>query len=209
MKAQVLLIVTMMVSIITTVYGQDRKKVTQYFDEPMVMDSSSTLFIPIRYDVSFFSSDRLTSYGDYYANIIVYDYKTDQYRPLFPTVTYIESLTPGHSYKSSSISQHTSTDWVFYRVKSTDYNGNGKIDINDPFVLFVSTRTGTNLKQLTHEREHVASISYFEKLGFLFVKIVRDSNSDRNFKPDDTSYYMKIDLKSLEAGNPIELPAHP
>lgn len=205
MKAQVLLIVTITVSIITTGYGQDRKKVSQYFDEPMVMDSSTTLFIPLRYDASLFSSDKLTSYGDYYSNIIVYDYKTDQSRPLFPNDTYIESLTPGHSYKSSGIPQHVSTDWVFYRVKSTDYNGNGKIDVNDPFVLFVSTRTGTNLKQLTHEREHVASLSFFEKFGFILVKIVRDSNGDRNFKTDDSSYYLKIDLKTLESGKPIEM----
>lgn len=205
MKAQVLLIVTMTVSFITTGYGQDRKRPSQYFDEPIVMDSSSTLFIPIRYDVSLFSSDKLASFGDYYSNIIVYDYKTDQSRPLFTSDTYIESLTPSHGYKSSSIPQHTSTDWVFYRVKSTDYNGNGKIDVNDPFVLFVSTRTGTNLKQLTHEKEHVASISFFEKLGFILVKIVRDSNGDRNFKPDDASYYLKIDLKTLGTGNQIEM----
>jgi len=189
--------------------GQPSAKDSEYFAEPIMMDSLSTMFIPVLYNAKLFSSEKIAVFGNYYANIIVYDFKLDQYRRLFPHNTFIEPIiTNDYSYVDKMLqrTKNISKDWVFLSVKSVDYTGNGKIDELDPTVLYASTRNGTGLKRLTPENEHVISLQLFEKQGFALIKLLRDSDGDRSFRAmDKISYYLKIDLKTLELGHPIEV----
>ncbi|HEY3403142.1 MAG TPA: hypothetical protein VGK59_07135 [Ohtaekwangia sp.] len=188
-------------------YGQLKKGEPEYFDAPILMDSLSTLFIPVLYNASLFSSEKIAVSGDYYANIIVYDFKVDQYRPLFPRNTFIEPVTITDYYSRGVTKMRNRTkDLIFFRVKTVDYTGNKRIDEFDPFVLYVSTRNGTNLKRLTPENENVAGLEIFEKQGFVLVKLQRDSDGDRSFRAvDNAFYFLKIDLRTLEVGHPIEI----
>lgn len=193
----------------TRTYGQSSDKMKEYFAEPIMMDTLSTLFIPILYDAKLFSSEKIAVFGNYYANILIYDFKVDQYRKLFPRDTFIEPIVLDnieYSGKTWARGKNVSRDWVFYKVKSVDYTGNGKIDELDPTILFVSTRNGTGLKRLTPENEHVISIQFFESQGFALIRLLRDSDGDRSFRGmDKVTYYTKIDLKTLEVGHPIEI----
>src|SRR5688500_8085327 len=56
----------------------------------IMADTSSTVMIPILYNPKFFS-DKM-GWGNYYANLIFYNFKTDTSKKLFEKSTYIMSL---------------------------------------------------------------------------------------------------------------------
>jgi hypothetical protein len=148
------------------------QKPTRYLGEPIWVDSLSTIFFPTRYNEEIFSANKIAFWGDYYANIVVYDFKSDQYRKLFLTDTYIESLaineysTPRHGQIKNITSK-----WVFLLVKNKDYNSSGRIDERDPSILFVTNKKGEGLKSLTAENENIISISIYKELGFGLILI--------------------------------------
>ncbi|HEY5745552.1 MAG TPA: hypothetical protein VIU12_05730 [Chryseolinea sp.] len=188
-------------------FCQDKKSSSRSFDEAWVTDSASTMLIPYRYDASLFSSDKMGSWGNYYANYIVYDFKSDSYKTLFPSDTYIQA-PEFYSYSSrrgETRQKSVSTSWIFYLVKNKDYSGNGKIDERDPFILYVSDTHGENLKPVTPESENVVSFTLYETLGFALVNMQRDKNNDKEFQPNDNDHYLvKVNLSDLSLGNKIE-----
>lgn len=194
-------------SIVTT-DGLCQKGPTRYFGEPILTDSLSTLFIPTRYNEEFLSSNKIAYWGDYYANIVAYNYHTDTYRKLFDKDTFIESL------RNSNFSSTRATDriknitkkWIFLLVKPKDANNSGRIDQKDPSVLFAVSTDGQTLKQLTDETENIVSFDNFEKQGFLLLKIQRDSDNDKSFKTEDKEFYFKkVNLIDLTLGKGIEI----
>ena len=187
-------------------FCQDSKALSRTFDEPWVTDSASTMLIPYRYDASLFSSDKLRSWGNYYANYIVYHFKSDSYTTLFPSDTYIQPAeTYFYNHRSETRQKSASKSWIFYLVKNKDYSGNGKIDERDPSVLYVSDIHGENLKPITAESEHVASFMLYEKLGFALLSMQRDSNHDKEFESNDNDRYLvRLSLPDLLLGNKIE-----
>lgn len=187
-------------------FCQDSKGLARTFDEPWITDSASTMLIPYRYDASLFSSDKMKVWGNYYANFIVYHFKSDTYKTLFPSDTYIQA-PPFYSHGRDDESQHRniSGSWVLYLVKNKDYSGNGKIDERDPSILFVSDTQGENLNPITPESENVVSFTLYEKLGFALLTIQRDSNHDKEFSVGDNDRYLvRLNLTDLRLGNKIE-----
>jgi hypothetical protein len=173
------------------------------FGEPIVTDSASTMFIPERYDDKFLSSSKI-SIWEYYANVIVYNFKTDTYKKLFEKETFIEAF---HGLGGQGrASNYITKNWIFLLVKTTDLNGNEKIDDKDPSLLFAVSNQGENLKPLTDVTEDVVSVESFEKLGFMLIKIRKDSNKDKTFDNNDGDYYYKrLSLSDLGFGKAIEL----
>jgi hypothetical protein len=187
-------------------FCQESKSPHRFFDEPWVTDSASTMLIPYRYDASLFSSDKMKSWGNYYANYIVYDFKSDVYKTLFPSDTYIQMLNYySYSHQDESRRKSASKSWIFFLVKNKDHSGNGKIDEHDPSILYVSDRHGENLKAITTESENVVSFTLYETLGFALLNIQRDKNNDGEFQSNDNDHYLvKVNLEDLSLGNKIE-----
>jgi hypothetical protein len=181
-----------------------QKSSTVQFGGVMMADSASTIMIPILYDAKLFS-DKMAWGGNYYANLLFYNFKTDKSKKLFAKNTYITSLVEyhyGERVKTNTITK----DYIFYRVQSVDHNKNGKIDPRDPSILYVSDKQGNNLKVLTAENENVVGLEIFDKQRFMLVKMQRDLNQNRHFDPEDEDfYYVKLDLDSLTFGTKIEL----
>jgi hypothetical protein len=196
---------------ILTIDGHCQKAPARYFGEPMFTDSLSTLFIPTRYNEEFFSSNKIAFWGDYYANIIAYNFQTDTYRKIFDNDTFIESLrNSNYNYPYASRTtdkiKNITEKWIFLLVKPRDTNTSGRIDERDPSVLFAVSLNGQTLKQLTDDTENVVSFDNFEKQGFLLIKIQRDSNNDKSFKADDKDFYFKkVNLTDLALGKGIEV----
>lgn len=190
------------------VFSQNSSKGAHYFAEPIVVDSSSTLLIPIRYNSDLFASSKLDFWGDYYANITFYNFKTDSSKKLFDKDTYIVSFNTyeyssyyGREIKNRNISSHL----ILYKVKNVDHNKNNKIDIKDPALLYVSDIHGNNLKLLSSENENIVSIDIFNKQNFALIKFQRDVDNDLNFENEDKDYYfVKLDFTTLKFGNKIE-----
>jgi hypothetical protein len=172
-------------------------------------DSSSTLMIPTTYDVGLFSSNKIALWNNYYANIIFYDFKTDSYKRLFNNDTFIKGFTNDyHYYRYEKMGKpdNITSKWIFYLVKSIDSDKNGKIDNDDPSILYVSDKSGNGLKALTPENENVISIEFYDKQGFALIKMQRDLDKDNDFDSNDQDCYcIRLDLNTLTFGNKIEI----
>lgn len=196
--------------ILTThlIFAQGSSNVTKEFGSPILSDSTSTFIIPMRYDAGLFTSNKLTLWGDFYSNVIFYNFKTDSSKKLFEKDTYIVSLNNiNYSYYTGRTTSKSLTDhFVFYKVMNIDRNKNDKIDNEDPAMLYVTDIHGNNLKSLTSENENVVDFEIFEKQNIVLVKMQRDFNNDGNFNSKDKDYYyIKLDLKTLAWGKKIEL----
>jgi hypothetical protein len=194
------------VLIVNPAIGQTSSKMGQYFGGILVVDSTSTVIIPTMYSASFFSSNKMTLFGDYYANIIFYNFKTDTSKKLFEQDTFIQSFSSNNYNNNHQQNKSLTADHIFYRVSNTDRNKNGRIDDKDPVILFVSDIHGDGLKALTSTDENVVDVSIFEKQKFMMLKIQRDSDGNGHFEGDDKDYYyVKLDMPSLTFGKKIEI----
>lgn len=208
MKKQILLIAISLTLATTSAIGQSSGKEARYFGGPIWTDSLSTIFFPALYNEEFLSTNKIAFWGDYYANVIVYDFKADTYRKLFPSDTYIAAMrgVSNRFGEEPGKPKNITPKWVFLLVKNNDYNNSKRIDEKDPSLLFATTIKGENLRALTDETENVVSFDIFNDQGFALIRIQRDSNKDRSFKNEDKDfYYRKVDLGDLSLGKPIEL----
>ena len=200
----------LLLTVFVSCQAQESKKKTREFSSPIITDSTSTLFIPVTYPFTLFTSNKYMAVGDYNcANFIVYDFKADTYKKLFEKDAYIRSFFTEYYYspKGHSLPSQTSKQWIFYMVKDYDFNGNEKINNFDPSILYVSNRKGDELRALTSREENVVSLELFEKNGLAMVKIQRDLDKNRKFTDEDQNYYfVKIDLATLAVGKRIEMP---
>jgi len=196
-----------LVLVAASISGLCQKRSARIFDEPILTDTLSTLFIPIRYNEQILSHNKIAFWGDYYANIIVYNFKTDSSKKLFPSDTYIKSLRANYSYttRDNEKIRNLCSKWVFVLVKPNDTNGNGRIDENDPSVLMSVSTDGQTIKQLTEATEDVVEIIPFEKQGFVLIKIQRDVDGKSSFGHDNKEcYFKKINLTDLTSGKTID-----
>jgi hypothetical protein len=195
--------------ICTTTPGLCQKGAPRIFGAPILTDTLSTLFIPTAYNEEFLSTNKIAFWNNYYANILVYNFKTDSYKKLFKQDTYIAALGSGYSYSNREPEkwEAVTKNWIFLQVKTKDTNKSGRIDEKDPAVLFAVSSDGQTRKQLTDEKENVISIDAYKDQNFILVKIQRDANGDGSFKHnhDNSFYFLKISLQDLSLGNPIEI----
>lgn len=191
-------------------FGQKSDKLPSFFADPIITDSSSTLMIPTRYNADLLTSSKIGVWNDYYANIIFYDFKADSSKRLFKDDTFIKGFTNDynsyHRYQRTNKPENISSKWIFYFVKPTDYNKSGRVENEDPSILFVSDKYGNGLKSITPTNENAVSIAIFDTQGFALIKMQRDLDNDNNFESDDKDfYYIRLDLNTLILRNKIEI----
>lgn len=185
--------------------AQSSKGDTRYFGEPIITDSSSTIMLPTHYNESFFSKGGMG--GNYYSNIIFYNFKTDTSKKLFSKDTYIKSLDlNAHNYYNNKTPNYSMVaNRIFYRVMNVNRDRDKYIDGDDPTMLYCSDYYGNNLKLLSSTNENVVSLEIFKDQNFLLVKMQRDKNNDGKFNYKDSDYYfIKLDLVNLKFGKKIE-----
>lgn len=206
-----LLAITLLLLTAGVAFGQDefKSRIGFYLAGPIITDSASTLMITIAFDAGLFTSNKLAAWGNHYANLVFYNFKTDSSFRLFDTDTYIMNFK---TYYYSKVSYRTqlnvriSKDWILYRVKNIDYNKSGKIDQYDPDLLYVSDLRGKNLLQLTGPEENVVSIDIYHDQNFALIKLQRDTDRDGSYKSSDKEYcYIRLDLATLKLGKRIEV----
>ncbi len=205
MKKRLLVLLVVLISFAG--FGQSSGKMQKNFADPIITDSLSTIMIPVTYDNSILNSSKI-SYYDNYANIIFYNFKNDSYKKLFNEDTFIKEFVNRYDYYDNSRNNkvdYICQKWILYLVKNKDYNKNGKIDNNDPYILYVSDRYGNGLKSITPENENAVSLKILDKQGFALIKMQRDLDKDTDFESDDKDYYyIRLDLNTLTLGNTIE-----
>ena len=176
-----------------------KEKVTYRFDQAIVVDSASTLLLPMRQDGDLLSGGKLMLGNEGYSNIVFYNFVTDSYQRLFVDDVQILSVRGNNLLKSARNKR------LFYLVKDKDFNRNTRIDTKDPSILYVSDLQGKNLKALTTENEHVLQVDMYDAQGFALLHIQLDADNDGSYESEDKSFYcVKLDLSTLTLGKPIE-----
>ena len=177
------------------------------FENPIIVDSTSTIVIPISYNTNYFSNNKIANWENLYANLIFYNFVTDSSKRLFEHNTYILNVYNRYeTFYNKKPNRNFTKQHFFCRVKNVDYNDNGKIDEYDPAILYVCDIYGNTLRALTSNSENVESFEIFEKLNFAMIKIQRDANDDHDFRNSENDYYyVKLDLKTLTFGKKIEI----
>jgi hypothetical protein len=163
------------------------------------IDSSDYFIVPVRGGEDGASNSKLLWSPGKYTNIIVYNAARDEAKRVFDENQAIDA------YYEDGAALNAKFDRVlFYKVMSSDYNGDGKKDWKDPGILWVSNVKGNDLKQVTAEGEELESIQIFAKEGYALLRLSPDTNGDKSIDhKDGGTYYVKLDLKTLTFGNKI------
>ncbi len=185
-------------------FSQNSDKLPRYFDNPIMIDTTNTLLIPIRYNTDLLSSSKIGLRSNYYANILITSADNSVVKKLFETDTYILPLRLtensryydkyGYSYYKS-----ISTKWIFFLIKNNDLDKNQRIDEKDPTILYVTDLSANGLRKITDENENVIDYYIYENQNLIMVKIQRDLTNDRKFtRKDKDFYFLFLDYKSLK-----------
>ena len=167
------------------------------------IDSSGILLMPLKIgetiDQSFGSSYE-SRQEEYYWNIIFYNSKTSEKHLLSENRMLISNYT--NDYGSSSTGSNNTIDassskkHLFYNIRIFDGNKNGKLDLNDPEYLFISTRTGLELKQLSPKNTDLVSWNYIESSNKVMMNVQHDSNGDKTWNEKDQLITYEYDLNT-------------
>jgi hypothetical protein len=138
------------------------------------------------------------------ANILVYNFVTEEQNLLFPMNSYdIQQFWTSHYTEAPRFMARSKT-WIFIKAEEK----NSPLASNcRPSILFICDNKGKQLKQLTTNAENCKEVIIYEKLGFALLKMQKDNNNNNCFNyKDDFYYYKRLNLSDLSFGKDIELP---
>lgn len=89
--------------------------------------------------------------------------------------------------------------FLFYTIIKADTNADGEQRQGDASALFVSDRSGRQLRQLTPDGTQLQRRYILPKSSLLLVEVRPDANKDTQFTYADGSYWLRFDLQTLTA----------
>jgi hypothetical protein len=199
---------TLLISSVSA-FGQVNNAKVRLEERIIIADSSKTVLIPVSYSSLNFPIRENTLSTLYYANIIVYNYIDDTRKRLFENDCFIDPLEAGDA-KIRVIdpfnNKHRGTSWQFFLVKTREYHKRGDVRLFDPSVLYVCDGLGNGLKAITPANVNVIDVTYFPDEEVAIIHIQRDQNNDGDFNTlDESYYYLRLNLVSMELSEPIEV----
>jgi hypothetical protein len=96
--------------------------------------------------------------------------------------------------------------FVFIEVISEDTNQDGNRDRQDAVIGYIADASGKNLQQVTPDNTQLVFWQIDKPLGVLLLKVVQDSNNDRQFTGEDDISFIKVPLNKLGIGPDIITP---
>jgi len=184
----------------TTIFAQKKDEVN--FSDPFQIDSSEYFLIPELVDndnkeaygkgVGFFA------WGDY-MDIYFYNSTTKQTKKLFAgQLALIQSFNKREYYyykgKETELPANILPKHIVYLARTENFNGDNALDNDDPLYLYISTKTGDNLKQITPKGLNVLSWTLSKDKKMILVKVQNDKNKNKKFGNGDDQLYYRIDL---------------
>jgi hypothetical protein len=133
-----------------------------------------------------------------WTNIIFYNTQSKLVTKLFEKTDLISMspLTGWYAGITSYKNQHLSVifgKFILLSIKTDDYNKDGVIDETDPVSLFVCTKAGEHLVQISPKDMNVTAWTLSRDGKVIIAKIQKDKNSDKRFINEDEEIY-QIDL---------------
>lgn len=172
-------------------------------DLPIIIDSTDYLIHPIgyikEYSSRYFSESSQTSYSisNYNSHSIrgefsnlKFQHKNDSdLKPLFNKVVKISSVNFLHKIK-----ENTGLNYLVYKVRDIDTNGDLKLNYSDVTTLYISNIDGSNLKKLTKDFDQIVDWKTIPELNRLYLKSISDTNKNGDFDKEDRITYAYVDL---------------
>lgn len=172
------------------------------YENPVMIDSSETILIPISTEYSGkrksiskgYSSE---SYPRYW-NMLFFDQKTNATKLLTESKVRIVRFDVNLKKTGNILSKS-----ILYELGDIDYNGDDKLDYRDPCYLFISDDKGENLRRLSPQNEYLAYYSIIPNTDRLILRTRRDINMDREFDKNDEHIWYLLDLEANKG--PVEI----
>lgn len=190
------------VTIALTTLGQFQVKNALNYSPPLQIDSSQLYIIGSlidRSNKSKFDFGPNYRFNNIWTNVLVYNSSLNQIKKLFtnnlisimPVVSSSTRFSYGQSdYKFSSILKNH----LVFLIQNDSFNNDGIIDENDPIYLFVSSKSGMDLKQISPNEMNLVSWSISKDNNTILAKFQKDKNGDKKFIDEDEIIY-QVDLK--------------
>jgi len=185
----------------TMAFGQKSGKDEVNFSEPFQIDSSEYFLIPRLID-----NDNQQAYGKgkgylpwgNYSDILFYNSKTSQTRKLFNGQLALIAPFYSRRYYGNDKEQDMPAGilphHIIYLARTENFSGDNALDTDDPLYLYISTKTGDSLKQITPKGFNVVSWSASKEKKMILVKVQNDKNGNKKFGNGDDELYYRIDL---------------
>jgi hypothetical protein len=173
------------------------------YSDPFQVDSSDYFLIPKLID-----GDNIADYGKgkgylpwgNYSDIHFYNARTNQTKKLFNgQLALIAPFYAGRYYYAKENERDVPANilpaHILYLARTDNYNGDNALDTEDPLYLYISTKTGDNLRQLTPKGLHVLSWIISKNKKMILVKLKNDKNGNKKFGNGDDELIYRIDLQ--------------
>ena len=184
----------------TTSFAQKKDEIN--FSDPFQIDSSEYFLIPRLVD-----NDNLNAYGKgkgflrwgNYSDIFFYNASTKQTKKVFEGQLALIQPFITERYNSLDRSEADTPrnilpDHIVYIARTDNFNKDNGLDTEDPQYLFISSKTGNNLKQVTPKGLNVVSWTLSKDKKMILVKVQNDKNGNKKFGNGDDELYYRVDL---------------
>jgi len=135
-----------------------------------------------------------------YSDILFYNTKTDQAKKLFNGQLMLIQPFSSISYHAGSpkevIPPNFLPNHIIYLARVENYSGDNALDNDDPLYLFISTKTGEGLKQITPKGLNVVSWTASRNKEMILVKVQNDKNGNKKFGNGDEELFYRLDLNT-------------
>lgn len=184
-----------------TISSFSQKKEEINFSDPFQIDSSEYFIIPRMIDNEnnhlYGKGKSYLPWGNY-NDIIFYNAQTNTAKPLFgKTLVIISTFRERSNYfyeKPKETPANFLDKHILYLARTENFNNDGALDSEDPLYIFISTKTGEGLRQITPNGLNVLSWTISQDKKFILVKLQNDKNGNKKFGQGDDQVYYRIDL---------------
>jgi hypothetical protein len=159
------------------------------------IDSSGILMFPLSMRETEQESEGSFSYkkvpGSGYWNIIFYNAKTTEYHLLTDKKMIIANYE--HKYgNDGQVNIAQKTDYIFYTIRTDDFNKDQKLTYQDPQYLFISDKLGKNFRQISPANYDLNNWKFIKNANKIVLTARKDS--DENNKFDDADEVMAFEI---------------
>lgn len=198
----------------TVALRQAAQKFRVHYNSPVDLDSTGFYYVPVSVVAQekagrskVFSSGSYEGYGEQSGsiegtcyNVLFFDKETGQQRALLPHGRFVlAEIDTGHKPDSR-------WPYLFYSLIKADTNRDGEQGADDASALFVSDRSGQQLRQLTPDGTQLGSRLILPRTSLLLVEVRPDADRDGKFTHADGPYWLRFDLRNLRTP-PVRQPS--
>lgn len=175
------------------------------YGELVIKEQSDYLMIPVT--VTEQNQDKIKEYGlsrSYSKeaklhNFIFYHKQDGATHLLLNKKAIINSF----DFLETKLAGRTPTRFWLYKILEQDTNADKKLNYEDAIVGYISDLSGKNLIQITPNNTQILNWVIISSQNALFLKIIKDSDNDKQFTERDKRNFIRVNLDKPGMGTEI------